>query len=201
MATYETIPLREVCRVTAGPYSALLENLHDGPDGVPVVAPSDITDEHGIDPRRVRRVPWDDAGKLSRFELRQGDVLYVRQGALGRLALVTAEQSGWFYNPSLLRLRPRDAVMLPAYLVAFLAYEPTRNTVLGQAQQGTVPSLNVTQFQELGVIVPPMRQQHAIAETIADIESNIKIHRAIADRLGAFSEAVFSDMVQGREPA
>jgi type I restriction enzyme S subunit len=201
MATYETIPLREVCRVTQGPSTALLENLHDGPDGVPVVAPSDITDEHGIDPRRVRRVPWDETGKLSRFELRQGDVLYVRQGALGRLALVTAAQSGWFYNPSLLRLRPRDAVMLPAYLAAFLAYEPTRNAVLGQAQQGTVPSLNVAQFQELGVIVPPMRQQHAIAETIADIESNIKVHRAIADRLGAFSEAVFGDMVQGREPA
>ena len=73
--------------------------------------------------------------------------------------------------------------------------------MLGQAQQGTVPSLNITQFQELGVIVPPMRQQHAIAETIADIESNIKIHRAIADRLGTFSEAVFGDIVQGREPA
>ncbi len=49
--------------------------------------------------------------------------------------------------------------------------------------------------------MPPMRQQHAIAETIADIESNIKIHRAIADRLGALSEAVFDDMIQGREPA
>ena len=86
--------------MTAGPSSALLENLHDGPDGVPVVTPPDITDEHGIDPRRVRRVPWDETEKkLSRFELRQGDVLYVRQGTLGRLALVTAGRPDGFTIP------------------------------------------------------------------------------------------------------
>jgi hypothetical protein len=45
-----------------------------------------------------------------------------------------------------------------------------------------------------------MRQQHAIAETITDIESNISFHRAIVDRLNSLSEAVFGDMVQGREP-
>lgn len=200
MTAYETISLRDLCQLAPGPSSALLENLHDGPDGVPVISPPDITDEHGVDPVRMRRVPWDDLDKMSRFVLRKGDILYVRQGALGRLALVTATQVGWIYNSSLLRLRPRNAVVLPAYLAAFLFYEPTRNIVLGQAQQGTVPSLNIAQFQELGVIVPPMRQQHAIVDTIADFDSNIKIHRAIADRLDALSEAVFSDMVQGREP-
>lgn len=201
MARYETIPLGEVCRATAGPSSTLLENLHDGPDGIPVVAPPDITDQHAIDARRVRRVPWDQAEKLSRFKLREGDILYVRQGALGRLALVAPEQAEWFYSSALLRLRPRETVVLPAYLMAFLSWEPTRNRVLGQAQQGTVPSLNLTQFQELAVIVPPMQQQHAVSETMADIESNIRIHLAIADRLDALGEAVFGDMVQGREPS
>lgn len=200
MTAYETISLRDLCQLAPGPSSALLENLHDGPDGVPVISPPDITDEHSVDPGRMRRVPWDDLDKMSRFALRQGDILYVRQGALGRLALVTATQIGWIYNSSLLRLRPRDTVVLPAYLAAFLSYEPTRNIVLGQAQQGTVPSLNIAQFQELGVIVPPMRQQRAIVDMIADFDSNIKIHRAIADRLDTLSEAVFSDMVQGREP-
>jgi type I restriction enzyme S subunit len=174
--------------------------LHAGPDGVPVVAPPEITDQHTINSRRVRRVPWEQAEKLFRFELHEGDVLYVRQGALGRLALVAADQEGWFYSSAFLRLRPRKPIMLPAYLAAFLAYGPTRDTVLGQAQQGTVPSLNLKQFHELAVTVPPMRQQHAIAETITDIESNISFHRAIVDRLNSLSEAVFGDMVQGREP-
>ena len=201
MAGYETIPLRDACEVTAGPSGALLDNLHDGPDGVPVVTPPDITDQHTIDARRVRRVPRDQAEKLSRFELRAGDVLYVRQGSVGRLALVSAAQAGWLYNSAFLRLRPRETVVLPAYFAAFLAYEPTRDTVLGQAQQGTVPSLNMTQFQELAVIAPPLWHQHTIAGTIADIEANIWIHRAVADRLGVLSTAVFGDMVQGREPA
>ena len=59
--------------------------------------------------------------------------------------------------------------------------------MLGQAQQGTVPSLNMTQFQELAVFAPPLRHQHTIAGTIADIEANIWIHRAIVDPLGVLS--------------
>jgi hypothetical protein len=51
------------------------------------------------------------------------------------------------------------------------------------------------------VIAPPLWHQHTIAGTIADIEANIWIHRAIADRLGVLSTAVFGDMIQGREPA
>lgn len=199
MAEYETVPLRGVCQVSAGPSGALLDNLHDGPDGVPVIAPPDITDQRTINARRVRRVPLGEAEKLSRFELCAGDVLYVRQGALGRLALVAEEQAKWFYSSALLRLRPDEAVVLPAYLAAFLSYEPTRKIVLGQAQQGTVPSVNLAQFQELGVVVPPLPQQKAIAETIADIELNIRLHRAIADRLGVLSEAVLGEMIQGRE--
>jgi type I restriction enzyme S subunit len=201
VAGYQMIPLREVCQVAAGPSGALLDSLHEGPEGVPVVTPPDITGQHTINARPTRRLPFDQAEKLARYELRQGDVLYVRQGALGRLALVAEEQAGWFYSSAFLRLRPRQAVVLPAYMAAFLSYQPTRNTVLGQAQQGTVPSVNISQFQELTVIVPPLRQQHAIAETIADIEANIEIHLAIADRLGALREAVFGDMVQGRQPA
>ena len=201
MTGYQVVPLRDVCEVTAGPSGTLLDNLHDGPDGMPVITPPDITDRHTIDVRRVRRVPWDQAGKLSRFKLEAGDVLYVRQGAIGRLARVEADQDGWCYNSAFLRLRPHQAVVLPAYFAAFLAYEPTRDAVLGQAQQGTVPSLNVKQFQELPVVVPPLRQQLTIADTVADIESNIWVHRTIADRFDALREAVFGDMVQGREPA
>ena len=64
-----------------------------------------------------------------------------------------------------------------------------------------MPSLNMTQFQELAVIAPPLWHQRTIAGTIADIEANIWIHRAVADRLGVLGTAVFGDMVQEREPA
>ena len=84
MASDEQIRLRDLGEITAGPSGSLLDRLNDGPDGIPVVSPSDITDRHTVDTRRLRRVPWDDAKKLARFSLQEGDIVVVRQGSLGR---------------------------------------------------------------------------------------------------------------------
>lgn len=190
------IPLGKLSEVTAGPSGSLLDNLHDGPDGVPVISPSDLTEDHKVDARRVRHVPWADAKKLARFALQEGDLLVVRQGALGRLALISAEQATWFYSSSCLRVRPQPERVLSAYLVSYLSYPPVRKRLLGHALPGTVPSLNSAMLNELPIIVPPIGQQQAVIEALADIDAQIELQRAIAERLNALRSAIFGEMIQ-----
>lgn len=201
MVQSRQIRLGELAKVTAGPSGSLLDNLHDGPDGVPVIAPRDLTEHDTVDIRRVRRVPWPDAKKLARFALREGDLLMVRQGTLGRLALISDEQATWFYSSSCLRIRPRRELVLPPYLASYLSYPPVRTRLLGQALPGTVPSLNSAMLNELPVIVPPMEQQQAIVETLADIDAQIEIQRAVTERLEVLRPAIFGEMIQGSRPA
>lgn len=201
MVQARQIPLGELAKVTAGPSGSLLENLHNGPDGVPVISPPDLTEHATVDIRRVRRVPWADAKRLDRFALREGDLLMVRQGTLGRLALISAEQATWFYSSSCLRIRPRRELVLPAYLASYLAYPPVRRRLLGQALPGTVPFLNSAMLNELPVIVLPMEQQQAVAETLADIDAQIEIQRAVTERLEVLRTAIFGEMIQGSRPA
>lgn len=189
------IPLRELSEVTAGPSGSLLENLRDGPDGVPVISPPDITEDHTIEIRRVRRIPPEDASKLARFAVREGDILMVRQGALGKLALISAEQATWLYNSSCLRIRPRRELVVPEYLVSYLSYPPIRKQLLSQAMAGTVPYLNSAMLKELSVVVPTIDQQRAVIGTIADIDAQIEIQRAIASRLDVLRSAIFGDMI------
>lgn len=193
----EQIPLGSLCEVTAGPSGSLLDTLHDGPDGVPVISPPDLTDHHTVDTRRLRRVPWGEAKRLSRFALREGDLLVVRQGTLGRLALIEAEHATWFYGSSCLRLRPRREFVLPAYLVSYLSYPPVQRALLGQSLPGTVPSLNSTMLNELPVTVPPLDRQRSVVEAVADVDARIRIQRQMADRLEALRPAIFGELVQG----
>lgn len=191
------IPLGSLCEVKAGPSGSLLDSLHDGPDGVPVISPPDLTDDHRVDTRRLRRVPWDEAKKLSRFSLREGDVLIVRQGSLGRLALIEAEQASWFYGSSCLRVRPRRELILPAYLVSYLSYPPVQRVLLGQSLPGTVPSLNSAMLSELPVTVPPLDRQRNVVEALADVDARIRVQRQMADRLEALRPAIFGELIQG----
>ncbi|MQA87241.1 MAG: hypothetical protein GEV03_22080 [Streptosporangiales bacterium] len=196
MAQVEQIPLGDICKVTAGPSGSLLENLHHGPDGVPMISPPDITVDHTVDTRQLRHVPWADAERLSRFALREGDLLVVRQGTLGRLALIGAEHATWFYSSSCLRVRPRREVILPAYLVSYLSHPLVQSDLLGQALPGTVASLNSAMLNALPVIVPSIGQQWAIVETLADVDAQIRIQRAMADRLEALRPAIFGEMIE-----
>lgn len=191
------VPLGSLCEVTAGPSGSLLNSLNERPDGVPVISPPDLTDHHTVDTRRLRRVPWSEANRLSRFALREGDLLVVRQGTLGRLALIEAEHAKWFYGSSCLRIRPRRELILPEYLVSYLSYPPVQRGMLGQSLPGTVPSLNSAMLNALPVTVPPLDRQHAVVEALADVDARIRIERQIADRLEALRPAIFGELIQG----
>ena len=164
---------------------------------MPVISPSDLTERNAVDVRNVRRVPLTEAKKLARFALQAGDLLVVRQGSLGRVALISEQQATWFYNSSFLRIRPRLEVVLPEYLVSYLSYPPVQRDLLGQALPGTVPSLNSAMLNELPIVVPPKEQQRAVIETLTDIDSQIEIQRAITDRLDTLKSAIFREMIEG----
>jgi type I restriction enzyme S subunit len=191
------VQLGQLSEITPGPSGSLLDNLQDGPDGVPVISPSDLGGRNAVDGRHVRRVPWDEARKLARFALLEGDLLVVRQGSLGRLALISEEQAMWFYSSSFLRIRPRPEFVLPEYLLSYLSYPPVQRDLLSQALPGTVSSLNSAMLNELPIVAPPIEQQRAIIETLADIDAQIEIQRAIADRLDTLKPAIFGEMIGG----
>ncbi|MER5290711.1 restriction endonuclease subunit S [Streptomyces pharetrae] len=189
--------LSDCCQVTAGPSGSLLDALHDGPSGIPVIAPPDFTESLTVDTRRLRRVPEAQAQRLARFALRAGDILLVRQGALGRLALISAEQTGWFYSSSCLRIRPDQSLILPQYLAAYLSHPPVQRDLVARAQSGTVPSLNSTMLNEFPVWSPPLPRQRIVVDALADIDEQIEVQRMMLNRLVALRPSVFDQLTRG----
>lgn len=188
--------LGDVAEITAGPSGSLLERLNDGPGGIPVISPSDITSRHTVDTRKLRRVPVRDAQKLARFALREGDVLVVRQGSLGRLALIGADCASWLYSSSCLRIRARRELLQPEYLVSVLSYPPTLDELLDQALPGTVPSINSEALNNLQIALPSIEQQRGISEITSDLEAQICVHADIIERLEALKPAIFRDLIE-----
>lgn len=181
--------------MAAGPSGAQANDLHEGPDGVPVISPPDLIGPLGVDTRRLRRVSKGSADKLARFTVRAGDLLVVRQGSLGRLGLIGPEHAGWLYGSSCLRLRPKGDVILSAYLASYLSLPPVQKELVGLAQPSTVPSLNSAALRQLPIAVPPMDKQQAVTAALADIDEQVVIHQKMASRLLALRPAVFDELI------
>jgi type I restriction enzyme S subunit len=186
--------LGHFCEVAAGPSGTLLDILHEGPSGVPVVSPPDLTENHTVDTRQLRRVPFEQAERFARFTLRAGDVLLVRQGTLGRLALIGEEHTGWIYSSSCLRLRPDRRRILSEFLAAYLTHPPVQRELLALAQPGTVPSVNSTMLKDFPMDVPDLERQREVVAALADIDEQIMVQRKMLNRLTALRPSVFERM-------
>lgn len=193
MMAARTALLGDVCSVAAGPSGALLERMSEGIDGIPVVTPSDLNEFQTVDSRPPRRVPFTDSVKLSRFALRAGDIVLVRQGAVGRLAVVGPEQAGWFYGSSCMRLRPNAELILPRFVAECLSHPVAQQTLSDRMTGSMVPSINSSTLIELEIPVPDIDRQWAIVEAIAEVNNQIVTNKAIISRLKALRAAILTE--------
>ncbi|WP_280378306.1 restriction endonuclease subunit S [Nocardia wallacei] len=192
----ERVVLRELAEITPGPSGSLFDGLGDTPDGVPVVTPSDITSGSQVDARTLRRLPDEPASRLDRFTLRQDDIVVVRQGALGRLAMVGPGLAGALYNSSCARVRSDNRRVLPQYLFAYLSSSAVQEEILQRALPGTIPSINATLLGDLPVIVPPLETQDQVVAVVADVDELTLVHRAAAERLEILKQALLDDLLR-----
>ncbi len=195
MAKYGSVTLGDLAEITPGPSGSLLDRLGDEPDGVPVVTPLDITEQHRVNTRKLRRLPCKEAERLKRFVLLRNDIVLVRQGALGRLALIGPEAEGWLYSSSCARVRSRDQRVLPEYLRLYLSSSAAQEEIRRRALPGTVESLNVKILESLPVMVPSLDRQRDVVVVISDIDELALVHRETAARLETLRFTLFDEML------
>src|SRR2546422_6482046 len=80
--------------IQTGPFGSQLHASDYVPSGIPSVMPQNIGDNVIVEDG-IARISPNDAARLSRYLLREGDIVYSRRGDVERRALVRLEQSGW----------------------------------------------------------------------------------------------------------
>lgn len=195
------VRLGELCEITPGPSGTVQGELAEDVDGVQILTPPEITADHTIDARAIRRIPQYRAVGLEKFRLLTGDLVCVRQGSLGRTVLIGADQENWLYGSACIRLRVRpDSRTLSAYLHRYLAHPPVRDALIARANPGTVPTLNKATFAELLVVLPGLAEQRAVAGALDAIDAQAESYRQMARRYEAMRPALLTDFLGDRLP-
>ncbi|MEU0223784.1 restriction endonuclease subunit S [Streptomyces sp. NPDC006284] len=189
-----SVTLGDLCAVTASPSSDLFTELAYDVDGTPVVTPADIGDSQRIDPEALRQVPATITG-LKRFRLRSGDLVIVRLGGVGRVALVDEATDGCVYHSSCIRIRPDSKRVDPVYLAAYLAHPPVVAELLSYVQMVTVPVLTTQSLERLPILLPDARRQRIMAEALGEVGLQMDLQRRILARLSAVRQGLFTQML------
>jgi type I restriction enzyme M protein len=172
--------LGKICKIQAGPSHSIVKKGIHAEDGVPLVVPSSLRD-HRILANEAERINVEVARKMKGFQLSENDILFVRTGSVGPVALVTAPEEGWLFGTALIRLRCGENVN-PGYLLAFLSSRPAQTWVQVRTESATaIPSISTGSLGKLPVSLPPLDEQKRVSDLLDKVDTQVAVHRTLAD--------------------
>lgn len=108
---------------------------------------------------------WFGRSEIDRHDLRPGDVVVVEGGAgYGRSAVVHGDFSGWGFQNSIIRLRPRPGLGHGRFLDYALQSAQGTGQVAVACYLATIPHFTAEKLAALALPAPPAAEQRAIAD-------------------------------------
>lgn len=148
----------------------------------------------------IARITQEDAERLSKYRMREGDIVYSRRGDVERRALVRRSQEGWLCGTGCLRIRFGDGVVYPRYAAHYLGHPSVREWIVRHAHGATMPNLNTTILSELPFVLPPWNTQVLIGDAIEAYDKKLNINRSINQTLEAMAQAIFKSWFVDFDP-
>lgn len=204
MENWETTTLGEVCKrgggnIQTGPFGSQLHASDYVSEGIPSIMPVNIG-ENRINREGIARITTEDAERLEKYRVREGDIVYSRRGDVERRALIRKQEDGWLCGTGCLRIRFGEGVVDSLFASYYLGDSEVRQWIVRHAVGATMPNLNTSILSALPFVVPPIEEQKAIAKILSSLDDKIELNRQMNATLEAMARAVFKAWFVDFEP-
>ncbi|MEV0082112.1 N-6 DNA methylase [Saccharopolyspora sp. NPDC050642] len=190
--------LDSLCRVQAGPSNSLLKPANRAPGhAIPLVLPKHLADRRitGQDEVRLK-------SSLGAFKLAEDDILCVRSGSIGQVALVTDQQKGLYFHTNLLRLDEfkRDLVD-PHYLLGYLSLPHVRDWLQRMSKASTaIPTINAPTLRQLTIDLPPLSEQRRIGRSLRELDDQLAAVRQLTNVVEDYRSILAAHLMHAKIP-
>lgn len=194
----KTKALRFLSDIQTGPFGSQLHKEDYVDDGTPIVTVEHLGNRVFTE-QNLPRVSNEDKQRLSKYILKEGDVVFSRVGSVDRCSFVDSQHTGWLFSGRCLRVRPFEEIS-PLFLYYFFCLESTKKFIRNIAVGATMPSINTKLMGEIEVSYPDKQVQEKIANLLGAIDDKIELNNAINDNLEQQAQAIFrQELLQNGE--
>jgi len=191
MSEWEEIKLGLVAEIQTGPFGSQLHQKDYVPVGTPLITVKNLGDNK-VTYNKLDFVSDEDKERLSKFILKEGDIVFSRVGYVDRRAFITNNECGWMFSGSTLRIRVKKASTLDSkYLSYYFGQKNIKEEIINLSVGATRPSLNTQLLEELDIIIPPFPEQKAIALVLSSLDDKIDLLHRQNKTLEAMAKTLF----------
>lgn len=181
-----------------GPFGSILHQSDYVSNGIPIVNPAHMISGR-IRPNPHRTITPDTFDRLREYGLAENDIVFSRRGELGRCALVTSREDGYLLGTGSIRVRLREDVVNPEYLLTSYQARWVGDLLSSLSVGATMESLNTGILRQLPALIPPVEEQNQIARFLdwktAQINKFIRNKRRLIELLKEQKQNVINQAV------
>jgi len=172
-----------------GPFGTMLNASEYVDKGIPVIAVQDIG-ENKLVYHKFVFVDESTAQRLSRYKVKENDIIFGRKGAVERRALIKKQEEGWIQGSDCIRLRFSDKVD-PRFASYQFGTKYSQEWMFQNATGATMPSLNQSVLKELPIKFPKIEEQRSIASVLTNLDNKIELLHHQNTTLEDMAETLF----------
>ena len=166
-------------KVQIGPFGSQLHKSDYIINGIPLINPMHIKDGK-IRPNENYSISIEKRDSLPNYILKENDVIVGRRGEMGRAALVSKKENGWFCGTGSFYLRPKTSMIDPAFLTMYIRSAKVKELLTDDAKGTTMKNLNKKIVSNLSIPVPTIEKQQKI---IKQIECRLSVCDKVEDTI------------------
>ncbi len=186
--------------IQTGPFGSQLHQGDYVQFGTPIITVEHLS-ENRIKNVNTPKVSDADRNRLSRYQLKKGDIVFSRVGSVDRRALVRENEEGWLFSGRCLRVRPDPNKINSEYLSYFFGLSAFKEHIRSIAVGATMPSLNTSLLGSIVVpYLPNIDDQRAIAHILGTLDEKIEFNRKQNETLEAMARTLFKAWFVDFEP-
>jgi type I restriction enzyme, S subunit len=201
--SWEIVHLRDLCvhnlgLIQTGPFGSQLHASDYKDQGIPVVNPTHL----GINTIVEDSLPLisrEDADRLSKHYLMEGDVLISRRGDFSRYSYITAKQAGWLCGTGCLLIRLNNSKIENQFFAISIGTDDIQSYFAYTATGTIMPNLNTKILEGIPVTLPPTRdEQHLIVNIWNACSSKITAMEKEVTLLEELFRSILEELMTGR---
>ena len=191
MSEWKEYKLGEIANIQTGPFGSQLHQSDYVDVGIPSIMPVNIGDRMNISTEKIVFITEEDATRLSRYCVQEGDIVYSRRGDVEKCAYIGKAEIGWLCGTGCLRIRIDSSKADSKYIAYYLSTEDMKSWISNNAVGTTMPNLNSSILQQVPLSMPSLDEQIRIASILSSLDDKIDLLNRENATLEAMAETLF----------
>lgn len=189
MNSYNLVFLKDIAVSQTGPFGSQLHESDYVAEGTPIVTVEHLG-EIGFTRQNLPFVSDADKNRLSKYILKEGDIVFSRVGSIDRCTYVSKNEDGWMFSGRCIRVRCSKTVN-SRYLNFYFRQSFFKKMMLNISVGATMPSLNTKLMDSIPLNLPPLSHQNKVAKVLTDLDAKIELNNKINQELEAIAKLLY----------